>query len=249
MTDISSAVIVGGSSGVGLAIAGELAARGCSLVIASRREDDLASCAARIRDEHGVEVWPVPFDVTSGSESTEAFVEVCREKLGQIGAVIVSAGEVDEADFGLVPDATVQRLMGVNLLGPIRTTTAFAAVLHEQDFGTITVFSSIAAPVPRTRNVVYSAAKNGLESYCLGLRHRFSRCKVRVQVYRLGYVDTPMAAGRTKFFTKVQADAVARHVVANLDRDRGLSYFPRYWALVVFVLRHLPWSVYRRLDF
>jgi short-subunit dehydrogenase len=97
--------------------------------------------------------------------------------------------------------------------------------------------------------MVYAAAKRGLESYFESIRHRTSASGVRVQFYRLGYVDTQMSFGRKMPFPMVSPDQVARHVVRYLGRDLGLVHYPRFWFAIGAILKSLPWIIYRRLQF
>jgi hypothetical protein len=73
--------------------------------------------------------------------------------------------------------------------------------------------------------------------------------RVRVQFYRLGYVDTQLSYGRNMLFPVTIPEAVAKHVVRNLDRDIGRVHFPAFWSGIALMLRALPWVVYRRLKF
>jgi NAD(P)-dependent dehydrogenase (short-subunit alcohol dehydrogenase family) len=243
------AVVIGASSGVGRAIAEQLSAGGASLVIASRNLENLDDLAAHLELTNHTAVSPLMYDLTSGITGAADFCSTSVKTLGRVDAVFLTAAAVSDADSGLTPGPTAHDLMEVDLMGPIHVLTEFARVLEEQKEGALVVFSSIAAPVPRRNNMVYSSAKIGLEGFCRGLRHYMSGCGVRVQTYRLGFVDTPMAVGRTRLFPKAKPDAVANHVIARLGKDFGLAYCPRYWRLVVFVLRHLPWPLFRRLDF
>jgi short-subunit dehydrogenase len=241
--------VIGASSGIGRALTEQLAARGASLVIASRDLEDLKVLASHLELTNDATVNPLVYDLTSGSTGAAGFRAASVKTLGRVDAVFLTAAAVSDADTGLTPGTTTDDLMNVDMVGPIHVLTEYARVLEEQKKGTLVVFSSIAAPVPRRNNMVYSAAKIGLEGYCQGLRHYLSESGVCVQTYRLGYVDTTMAAGRTRLFPKAKPEAVANHVIDRLGRDFGLGYCPRYWRLVVFVLRHLPWPIFRRLDF
>jgi decaprenylphospho-beta-D-erythro-pentofuranosid-2-ulose 2-reductase len=111
------------------------------------------------------------------------------------------------------------------------------------------LFSSIAAAAPRGRNVVYGAAKAALEHYGRSLQHRLAGGPVRVQVYALGYVDTAMSAGQRLLLPRVDPNRIARTVADALGDDRRFTYLPRYWRAITFGLRHLPWPIYRRLNF
>ena len=243
------AVVIGASSGVGRAITERLAADGASLVIASRDITDLEKLATHLSLTTGASVKPVEYDLSCSLSEANEFCSSCVRQHGTIDAVFLTAAQISDEDSGLTPGTVAENLIHVNLLGPLHILTAFSRVLEKQKSGTIVVFSSVAASTPRRNNIVYSSSKIGLEGFCHGVRHHLAQIGVRVQIYRLGYVDTAMAAGRTVLFPKAKPEAVAHHVIRRLKKDFGLAYYPRYWRFIVFAIRHIPWSIYRRIEF
>ena len=249
MPDRRRAVVVGASGGVGRALSAELARRGYDLVIGARHADDLDALAADLRLRHGRAVAPCPIDLCGPADAVERYVEECFARLGEVDAVLVTAGAVDDADDGTAPTPVAATLVQTNFLGVASVVSAVVERFEQQGRGTVVLFSSIAAAAPRGRNVVYGAAKAALEHYGRGLQHRLAGGPVRVQIYALGYVDTAMAAGRRLLLPPADPQRVARTVVAGLQEDRRFTYLPRYWRAIVFGLRHLPWPIYRRLSF
>jgi decaprenylphospho-beta-D-erythro-pentofuranosid-2-ulose 2-reductase len=243
------AVVVGASAGVGRSLCEELARRGTDLVVSARHAEDLDALAADLRLRHSVEVTPRPLDLCGPAEDLERYVDECFAALGEVAAVLVTAGAVAADDDGTAPPAVSGALLQTNFLGVVILAGVFAERLDARGEGTIVLFSSIAAAAPRGRNVMYGAAKAALEHYGRSLQHRFAGGNVRVQIYALGYVDTAMAAGRHLLLPRANPHRIARTVADGLERERRLIYLPRYWHAVVWVLRRLPWPVYRRLEF
>jgi short-subunit dehydrogenase len=243
------AVIVGASSGVGRALAAELARRGFDLVLAARDERDLASVASDIETRHRTRVHVCVVDLDSPTFDAREFCQVCCDRLGEVRAVFLTAGMIDDRDVGPAEPEVTARLIRVNYSSIVELVAELARVFELRGSGTLVTFSSIAAAAPRRRNPVYSSTKAAVEVYCRGLRHYFRDSEVVVQTYALGYVDTAMTFGQKLLFPIASPAEIARHVADNLHRDRGRVYLPRFWALVVLVLRHLPWSLYKRLSF
>ena len=249
MSDRRSAVVVGGSAGVGRALCDELARRGYDLVVSARDTDDLAAVAADVGLRHDVRVTPVPVDLCGPADALDRYVDECVAALGDIDAVLIPAGAVSDLDDGTAPADVTTDLVRTNFQSVAMLTAAFVERFDGRGRGTIVLFSSIAVATPRGRNAAYGAAKAALEYYGRSLQHRFAGRDVRVQIYALGYVDTAMAAGRTVLFPAASPQRIAGRVVRGLDGDHRFSYLPRYWRAVVFVLRRLPWPIYRRLRF
>ncbi len=243
------AVVVGASSGVGRALAERLAREGFDLVIASRDLRDLECVAADLALRWKAKVSCLALDLADVGFDAEAFRRRCEETLGAPDAVFFPAGEVSAQDEGLATAPLLDRLVKVNFTGPIELVAAFLPHLTRQGRGDVVMFSTIAASAPRRRNMAYASAKAALEFYGRALRHHLVDTGVRVHVYALGYVDTAMSFGQQLKLPVAAPEEVAREVVANLGRDRGVVYYPRFWALVTFALRHLPWFLYRHLKF
>jgi decaprenylphospho-beta-D-erythro-pentofuranosid-2-ulose 2-reductase len=243
------AVVVGGSAGVGRALCDELAGCGYDLVVSARHPEDLDALAADLGLRHGAAVTPIPLDLCGPAEHLTRHVEECFAALGEVDAVLVTVGAVSDDDDGTASPEVTTTLVKTNFLGVATLAAAFVERLEAQGRGTIVLFSSVAAAVPRGRNAVYGAAKVALEHYGRSLQHRLAGGNVRVQIYALGYVDTAMAAGRRLLLPAADPQRIARTVVGGLDRDRRFMYLPRYWRAIVFALTRLPWPIYRRLSF
>jgi short-subunit dehydrogenase len=249
VSDRDGAVVVGASAGVGRALSEELARRGYDLVISARDAEDLEALAADLTLAHGVRVAARPLDLCGPAENLERYAAECFDSLGQVEAVLIPAGAVADDDNGSAPSAVATTLVGTNFLGVATLAGAFVERFEARGRGTIVLFSSVAAAAPRGRNVAYGAAKAALEYYGRALQHRLAGSGVGVQIYALGYVDTAMTVGRRVLLPPVRPQWVAHAVVDGLGRGRRFAYLPRYWRAVVFVLRRLPWPIYRRMRF
>jgi short-subunit dehydrogenase len=248
---MSSAVVVGASSGVGRALVPVLAAAGQRLVITARDAVDLEASAADAGIRHGVACTPLPEDIARPDFTADAFAERCFGELGAVDSLLVTAGGAVSDDSGPNEDA-IEAVHRMNYVGPARLAAAFAKRMAVQGSGTIVLFSSIAAAAPRTKNVAYSAAKAALETYARGLRHALSSSGVEVLVVVLGYVDTPQTFGQALRFPVASPESVARAVLRRLGRGRrrgGRMHYPGFWWYVTTALRLTPWWVYRRLSF
>lgn len=249
MSERATAVIVGAGSGVGRALAGALARRGMDLVLTSRDARDLEATAADCAVRCGARAHAEPFDLLAAPEAFDGYTARCRERLGRVDHLLVTAGMISDEDDGVSSAELTDMLWTVNYRAVVRLVSAFLPMIEAQGRGTIVLFSSIAAAAPRRRNVIYGSAKRALEGYGRSLQHRFADTAIRVQIWAPGYVDTAMTFGRRLLLPVASAEALAACVARNMDRDVRFRYYPRFWRLVVAVLRSLPWPVYKRLSF
>lgn len=241
-----SALVFGASAGLGRALARELAARRENLVLVARDSEDLAAEAAHLKTVYGVAVEWMALDA-SDPRATEKLTGLSGAPA--IRDLFFPVGMGIEEDEGLLPPATIAALVGANLTSVMATISLFLPGLLAANIGNIVGIGSVAAIRGRSRNMAYAAAKRGLESYFESLRHRTAATGVRVQFYRLGYLDTQMSFGRRLPFPKASAKAIARTVVRNLGRDVGCVSLPAFWRPIGWALRVLPWRVFRRLNF
>lgn len=245
---MSSAVIIGATSGVGRALAEELAMAGFDLLLVARDLEDLEATAANIRLRFRRECHVVAQDIADPNWDVDSFALACRDKLHGVDCLLVPAGGALKADIG-ANSSVLMQVLAVNYLGPARLAAAFGRLMGERKSGDLVLFSSIAASAPRRRNPAYSAAKAALETYAQALRHDLEPLGVRVSCIRLGYVDTAQSFGMKLMLPVARPQAVAAFVRAGLMRRAGRHHYPSFWWGITTVLSHLPWVVYRRLSF
>lgn len=244
-----TAVVVGASTGLGRAVAEQLAAAGWHLVIASRTQSDLDEIAAEITARHDVQVVPVAVDLTGSDADLETFVSTASAGAAVPAAVLITAGAVADVDEGLDDWVTTSELVTTNMTGVMKVAGHYAAMFEQQRSGTLVLFSSIAAGAPRSKNVAYAAAKSGLESFARSMQHRLAGSGASVQVYRLGYVDTRLAQGQDLKLPPADPNRVAARVIDGLGGSSKIVFEPRYWGAIVRGLQLLPRFVYNKLSF
>jgi short-subunit dehydrogenase len=243
------AVVIGASAGVGRAVAETLARARYDLVLAARDRRDLSALASDLETRAGVKAVPLPLDLLADDDALSGWFDICWATLPEIDAVIITAGSTDDSDDGTSRWGTTEAIVTTNFLAVVKLCGRVLEEFERRNRGTLVLFSSIAVAAPRRRNVAYTAAKSGLESYARSMQHRFADTDVHVQVYALGYVDTAMTRSRRLLLPVARPSTVAKSVVGGLGRSVRHSYLPRFWRVVTFALKRTPWPVYRRLEF
>ena len=181
-----AALVTGGSSGIGLAIARMLRDEGYGLTIAARSPERLESAAAELAAE------AVAANVAS-EEDCERIVATHRERYKTLDVLVNSAG-VGVA--GRIEDLETKHWdlqFDVNLRGAFLV-TRFALPLLKQARGLVVNVSSIAGTIPAPGLAAYGAAKAGLISLTRTLNAEHGDDGVRATAICPGFVDTPMAA-------------------------------------------------------
>ncbi|MCX6124614.1 MAG: SDR family NAD(P)-dependent oxidoreductase [Proteobacteria bacterium] len=247
MSLFKHALIIGASSGVGRALALALGKSGCTVTLAARDLRDLEAVARHINLSSGAPATSLCLDLEEPS----------RLNFSEYDAVFVTAGlSLAEDDAQLLPQNTdvpalVRKILGVNLVGPAQMLLPVFCEFKRRSSPTyIGICSSIAAPVPRSRNLIYAAAKNGLESLLLSLQHAASGTKVSVQIFRLGYVDSSLSYGQKLLFPALSPEFIAQAMLQCAQKPAlRLIYLPGYWRYIVIALKLLPWALFSKMKF
>jgi NAD(P)-dependent dehydrogenase (short-subunit alcohol dehydrogenase family) len=232
--------VVGASSGIGAAVARELARRGCVVAISARREDKLRQVA-------GGNMLVLPLDVTDAG-SVLAAADRVREEFGRIDLAILSAGywrQMDPIDWNT---DDFDRHVRVNLVG---MSNAIAAVLPDmlgRRRGVIAGIASVAGYRGLAGAEAYGATKAAQINLLESLRIHLARTGVDVTTICPGFVRTDLTAGNAfPMPFLIDADQAARSICDGLERERTRIVFPRRMALVMAVARLVPTRIWTAL--
>jgi NAD(P)-dependent dehydrogenase (short-subunit alcohol dehydrogenase family) len=185
------AVVTGGASGIGRAMAERFAAEGMSLVLADVEEAAL-DLAAKELGEGGAQVLAVPTDVSQSAE-VEALAAAARQRFGTVHVVCNNAGV---GGHGYPTDETPlvewEWVLGVNLWGVIHGVKTFLPVLLEQNEGHVVNTASVAGLISMPFMAPYAVAKHGVVALSEAIWHElsFRGSAVGVTVLCPGWVNT-----------------------------------------------------------
>jgi short-subunit dehydrogenase len=161
------ALVLGGSRGLGLALARELADAGCRLVIAARDEDDLTD-AARELAGRGAEVLAHRCDVGNPSE-IESVVAAARERFGAIDILVNVAGLIHVGPAAAMTLDNFRDALAVNFWAPLRAMDAVVAEMRARGRGRIVNITSIGGVIPVPHLLPYVCAKAAAVALSEGL--------------------------------------------------------------------------------
>jgi decaprenylphospho-beta-D-erythro-pentofuranosid-2-ulose 2-reductase len=238
---VSDALLVGGTSEIGLAIVRGLLPRRVWLL--GRDRGRLARAAAEL-DGASVEVGLLDADdIASHRHAIErAFADADGFDVVVIAVGVLGAQAGLDAD----PDEAID-VMRVNFLGVGSLLLECLRQLRQRGEGTLVLLSSVAVERPRASNPIYGAAKAGLDALAQGLADAIVSSGVRVLVVRPGFVKTRMTADLPPVPFATTPEGVASATVAALGGHARTIWVPGRLRLMFAILRHLPRGIYRRL--
>ena len=190
----SAAAITGAASGIGRALALELAARGCDLALADRDEAGLATLAAEIAKVHRRKVTVHTVDVGIPAQ-IEAFAQAAIAAHPGLNIVINNAGVGLMGMFDEVEQAQMEWLININFWGVVHGTRAFLPHLSKKPEAHIVNLSSIFGIIAPPGQTAYAAAKFAVRGFSESLRHELALANspVRLSVVHPGGVATNIA--------------------------------------------------------
>ncbi|MES0882232.1 SDR family NAD(P)-dependent oxidoreductase [Roseibium sp. SCP14] len=239
-----SAWVTGASSGIGRALALDLARFGWVVAVTARSADALFALQHEARDLPGA-IEPFPGDV-SDTEAMAGCAGMIHERLGQIALLVANAGVYLPQD-GLNADADAFRTsFEVNLMGTVNVLLPAIASMKKAGKGQIAIVSSVAGYTGLPTSSAYGATKAGLINLAESLKFDLDRSGIRLQVINPGFVDTPATSSNPFPMPQLLSveDAV-REIRKGLERQRKFEIaFPRAFVWKLKLLKLLPYELY-----
>ncbi len=190
------ALVTGASRGIGRATALRLAEQGCFVAVGFASNVEAAQETIRLLDEVGAARELLPLDVAETESCTQA-VEGILERHGRIDILVNNAGAVGDALIVRQKDEDWNRLLAVNLAGPMALCRAAARPMMKQRAGAIVNVVSISGEMGNAGQSAYAASKAGLIGMTKSLARELAPRGIRVNAVSPGFIDTDMTSGLT----------------------------------------------------
>lgn len=190
------ALVTGAARGIGWATAGELAARGATVVLNGRDETVLQERAAALSDEHGVPTSSFVADA-SDSQAISAGYRGVHKEHGRLDILVNNAGIMEDALLGMITDDLVDRTFDTNVRGAIAHLQAAAKLMRRGKSGSIINLTSIIGVRGNAGQSVYAASKAALVGLTLSAAKELAPVGIRVNAIAPGHIETDLTAGLT----------------------------------------------------
>jgi NAD(P)-dependent dehydrogenase (short-subunit alcohol dehydrogenase family) len=253
--DGASAIVTGGASGIGRALAEELGKRGCEVVLADLQIELAEEVASQISVSGG-KAKAMEIDVTDFSGVQRAVQETVKRR-GRLDYIFNNAGI---AIGGYVHNYRIEdwnQIIGVNLRGVINGIQAAYPIMMEQGFGHIVNTASMAALMPSPGSVAYATSKYGVVGLSISLRAEAAKLGVRVSVLCPGVIRTPILEGGKygrmlidippehlrriwERFKPMLPDLFAKKVLDLVAKNRSIIIVPSRWKPLWWINRLSP---------
>ena len=240
------AIITGASSGIGHALALELARRGYSVGLIARRADKLRELADAIAEEGG-EAAVASADVRDAEALAEAISQL-EQSLGPCRLIVANAGIGGPSSAKSLDLELVRRTYEVNTLGPIHAAHAVLPGMLERGRGQLVVISSVAATRGLPGSAAYSGSKAGISVFWESMRVDLHDTPLVVTTIHPGFVRTPLT-DKNEFDMPflVESDQAARWMADAIGRGDASFTFPWQMRWVEWFMKRVPNWIYDRV--
>ena len=185
-----TAVVVGGTSGIGRAIAHALAEAGADVVATSRRMEQVEAVAGEI-EERGRRSLRIASDV-SNSSSLRSALDACLAAFGKVDILVNSAGRTKRAPTIDFPEEDWAAILDTNLTGTLRACQIFGRHMIERRYGRIINIASLASFVALYEVAAYSASKAAVASLTKSLAVEWAAHGVNINAIAPGVFRTSL---------------------------------------------------------
>lgn len=186
-----TAIVTGGSRGIGRAVAMRLAKDGMNLVINYRGNSAAAEETERLCRELGAEVLLVQGDV-SCAEDCEKLATQAKEAFGRVDVLVNNAGITRDGLLARMTEEDFRAVLDVNLVGPWNMMKAVNRIMMKQRYGRIVNLSSVTGLMGNMGQTNYAAAKAGILGMTKSYAREVASRGITVNAVAPGFIDTDM---------------------------------------------------------
>jgi 3-oxoacyl-[acyl-carrier protein] reductase len=230
MTDARTALVSGGSRGIGRAVALRLAEDGHDISFCYRSDEEAANTLVKEVTELGRRALAVRADVTDAA-AVRAWVERTGGELGAVDVVVTSAGITRDRPLALMADEDWQQVVRTNLDGVYNVCRPAVFDMMKRRAGAVITLSSISGVYGNATQTNYSASKSGIIGFTKALAKEVGRFGIRANAVAPGFIRTDMTddmaeASRAKLLRgiplgRLGTAAEVADLVAFLASDRA----------------------------
>lgn len=235
--------IIGASSGIGSALARELSARGATLALSARRNDELEKLKSGLGDQHKVFVLD-----TTDAATTLRTAQAIRAAFGRIDRIVFLAAAYAPMKIDALDLVATKGIVDINLTGAFNVVHAVLPILKTQNpRGQLALCASVAGYIGLPGAQPYSATKAAIINLAESL---YAECRdtIDIKLISPGFVRTPLT--NKNDFTMpmiIEPEQAAREIADGLLARGFEIHFPKKFTLCMKFLRWLPYAISLRL--
>ncbi len=238
-------LIIGATSAIANSCAKIWATEKSQFLLVARNNEKLSQIADDLKVRGAVNVETIKADMNNFEMHKEIL-----QKISTIDIALIAHGTLPNQQNCQENVAVAMQEFSSNALSVISFLTLLANKMEQQKSGTIAVISSVAGDRGRASNYLYGSAKAAITTFCSGLRARLSKSDVHVLTIKPGFVATPMTQGLALPKALVAtSEKVAQEICAAINKKRDSIYTPKFWFLIMLIIKNIPEKIFKKLNF
>lgn len=238
--------VFGGSSAIAHASMKGFAQDACEIALIGRDPDKLQSVAQDLKVRGAQVVHIITADLSDSNNHAQV-LQSCLDSLKVIDRALICYGSLGNQTSDEKDTAATERELTVNFLSQATLLTHLAQIMEKQKSGQIAIVSSVAGDRGRASNYIYGSAKAGITAFAAGMRARLRAHKIQVLTVKPGFIATPMTAHLSQGPLFASADRAGQLIEKAMRNRRDCVYVPGFWRAIMFVIRHIPEILFKRL--
>ena len=232
--------IIGASSGIGRALAIELAKSGATLILSARRAEELEALHATLDRAHHI----FPFDVAD-SDAVMCMANRIRACISQLDRVIFMAAMYDPAPLAQLDLKAAHAALAINLGGALHIVHAVLPIFRSQGYGQLALCGSVAGYRGLPNGQPYSATKAAIINLAESLRAEERTFDIKI--INPGFVRTALTDKNTfKMPMRIEPEEAARIIARELQTACFEIHFPKRFTFLMKMIALLPSWIYFR---
>lgn len=233
--------IMGASTGIGAALAREIAQRGGTLILSARSQGALETLQSSLQ---GTGHKVIPMDVSDEAQVTRA-AEMVKAGGQKIDHVVFLAALYDPMKTEHWDMERVKQIIRVNLDGAFFVVNAVLPMLKAQGGGQLALCGSVAGYVGLPNGQPYSATKAGVMNLAESLRSEYADTPIDIRLISPGFVRTPLTDKNSfKMPMMIEPEEAAKAIADGLLSSSFEIHFPKKFTFIMKFLRFLPYILY-----
>ena len=235
-------LITGASSGIGRALAIQLARKGAAVGLLARRAEILKEIAEGIQNCGGAAL-ALPADVTDAAAVRNAVREL-RERFGPIDVLVANAGISVNTFLPDLCEKKIAELMNVNVIGVVNSVAAVLPDMINRGSGHLVGNSSLAAYRGLPKTAAYCASKAAVSSFLEAVRIDLRGSGVDVTIIHPGFVKTPLIEHIRHTPYVMELDHAVTKIIRAIEKRKKRYSFPWQLATVARACKLMPTPMY-----
>ncbi|MEJ7735784.1 MAG: SDR family oxidoreductase [Chitinophagaceae bacterium] len=239
-----TALILGATSDIGIALSRKFAMEGFDIQLAARKIEDLPPLRSDLMIRYNVHCTIYRFDAVDIAQHNPFFLSLSPVP----DVTIFVIGYMHDENAAKKNWAETEKILYANYVGAVSILNLTAEHYATRQKGIIVGISSVAGERGRQSNYLYGSAKAGLSAYLSGLRNSLFPFQVHVLTVKPGFVYTRMTENlKLPALLTATPQEVAKAVFIGVKNKKNVIYVKSIWRLIMFVIKCIPEFLFKKL--